>query len=155
MVAIAVRSSASNAGGNERSIVFVKAVALKIAVVLLVLLLAFASAIAVFEYQTASSLEAVIREQDKATFKNGDVITWLDTALNLTRLTAEVKPPNTPQYLTMLPGADGSEKLTGIYLLSTSLGFSYLPYTPPVTPELRKALEVSTGNGSIVLPHFG
>jgi len=130
-----------------------KDVALKLAVVALALLLVLSSALAVFEHNNVASLQNIISERDTALVERGKAITWLDTALNLTQLALNLKPPNESQYLTMLP--DPEENLTKIFLLSTVTGFAYDPYTWPFTPELRNALVVPTNNGSIRLPDFG
>lgn len=132
-----------------------KSLVLKSMVMLLAVLLVFSLAIAVFEYNSAASLQSRLSEQDNALAERGKVITWLDTALNLTQLTLKMKPPNGHQYLATLPDSDNQGKVTKIYLDSTTPGYSYDPYTWPFTAELRDALEIPTGNGSIRLPDFG
>ena len=122
---------------------------------LLAVLLVFSSAIAVFEYNSAASLQSRLSERDNALAERGKVITWLDTALNLTQLTLNMKPPNGHQYLATLPDSDNQGNLTKIYLESTAPGYSYDPYTWPFTAELRERLKVPTDNGSIRLPDFG
>lgn len=129
--------------------------AVKLAVTVLALLLVISTALAIFEYSNALSLQNIISERDNALVERGKVITWLDTALNLTQLALNIKPPNGSRYLTTLPDSNHSEKPTKIYLVSTAVGYSYDPYPWPFTEELRNALVVPTDNGSISLPHFG
>jgi hypothetical protein len=66
-----------------------------------------------------------------------------------------MKPPNASQYLTTLPDTGNQGKTTKIYLVSTTPGYSYDPYTWPFNAELRNKLTVPTDNGSIKLPDFG
>jgi len=87
--------------------------------------------------------------------ERGKVISWLDTALNLTQLTCNMKPPNVSRYLTRLPETDPQGTPTKIYIDSTEPGYSYDPYTWPFNAELRNALVVPIDNGSIRLPDFG
>jgi DNA-binding HxlR family transcriptional regulator len=148
------RVAGSKAKENEKTRTYRKNVVLKSTVVALALLLAFSSTLAVLEYNNASSLQSIISERDNALDERGKAITWLDTALNLTQLTLNMKPPNA-QYLDTLPDSNNQGKPTKIYLISTSPGYSYDPYTWPFTKELRDALEVPTDNGSIRLPDFG
>ena len=108
-----------------------------------------------FEHNNASFLQSIISERDNALAERGKAITWLDTALNLTQLTLNLKPPNGSQYLTMLPDPNPEGNLTKIFLLSTVTGYAYDPYTWPFTNELRNALVVPTDNGSVRLPDFG
>lgn len=131
-------------------------VVLKLAVAVLVLFLAISSAIAVFEHNNAVSLQGVVNEQDNTLAKSNNVISWLDTALNLTQLTLTTRPPDASRYLTTLPNSDSSGGQTKIYLVATASGYSYDPYTWPFNAELRSELYVPTNNGSIVkLPDFG
>lgn len=128
---------------------------LKLAVTALALLLVVSLVLVVFEHINALSLQSVIRERDNALAERGKVIKWLATALNLTQLTLKLKPPNASQYLRTLPDSNNQGKPTKIYLVSTTPGYSYVPYTWPFNAELRNKLMVPTDNGSISLPDFG
>jgi hypothetical protein len=132
-----------------------KDIALKLAVVALALLLVLSSTLAVFEHNNVSSLQSSISERDTALVERGKVITWLDTALNLTQLALNLKPPNGSQYLTTLPDPNSEGRLTKVFLLSAVTGYAYDPYTWPFNAELRNKLIVPTDNGSIRLPDFG
>jgi hypothetical protein len=116
-----------------------KSVVLKSMVMLLAVLLVFSSAIAVFEHNSVASLQSRLNERDDALAERGKVVMWLDTALNLTQLTLNMKPPNGHQYLATLPDSDNQGNLTKIYLESTAPGYSYDTYTWPFTAELRES----------------
>jgi hypothetical protein len=131
-----------------------KTILLKWTVVALVLLLVTSSAVAVFEHNNTSSLQNIISKRDTKLVEHGKAVTWLSTALNLTQLALNLKPPPASQYLTTLPTSN-RENPTKIFLLSTAAGYAYDPYMWPFTQELRDALVVSTDNGSVRLPDFG
>jgi hypothetical protein len=122
---------------------------------MLAVLLVVSSALAVYEYNEALSLQSIVSERDNALTERGKAITWLDTALNLTQTTLNLKPPNGSQYLKMLPDPSPEGNPTKIFLVSTVPGYAYDPYSWPFTNELRNALVVPTDNGSVRLPDFG
>ena len=112
------------------------------------LLLIISSALIVMSYNQVSTLQNNISENSK-------VIGWLDTALNLTQLTVKLQPPQQSQYLKSIDESNQQEETTKIYLVSTTVGYSYDPYPWPLNDVLRNNLIVSTDNGSIRLPDFG
>lgn len=140
---------------NGEANVAKKGIALKLAVVAFALLLVVSSVLAVFEHNNVSFLQSIISERDNALVERGKAITWFDTAVNLTQLALDLKPPNGSQYLTTLPDPNPEGDLTKIFLLSTVTGYAYDPYPWPLTDELRNALVVPTDNGSVRLPDFG
>jgi hypothetical protein len=140
---------------NEKAHGAKKNIALKWAVVALVLLLVMSSVLAVFEYNQTVSFQSEISQRDSTIGERDKVIIWLATALNLSQLALNMKPPLEFQYLTMLPDTDRERNITKIFLVSTEPGYSYDPYPWPFTEALRNALVVPTDNESVNLPHFG
>jgi DNA-binding transcriptional ArsR family regulator len=148
-----VTGSEANKNGKTRSLT--RNIAMKASVITLAILLVLSSAIAAFEYRNTSSLQSVVSERDNTLVEHGKVTTWIDTALNLTQMILNIKPPNASQYLTTLPDSNNRGMLTKIFLLFTAPGYTYDPYPWPLSTELRNALNVPTDNGSIRLPDFG
>lgn len=148
-----VTGSDANKKGKTRSLT--RNIAMKASVITLAILLVLSSTIAVVEYNNMSSLQSVVGERDNALVERGKVTTWIDTALNLTQMTLNIKPPNASQYLNTLPNSNNRGMLTKIFLSFTALGYTYDPYPWPFNTELRNALNVPTDNGSIRLPDFG
>ena len=123
---------------------FKAAYLLKSAVVALILLLIATSALAAFEYTTASSLQNSISERDnlvsqlKSAIEQRDTtieqrdtfILQLDTALNLTQSLLGLNLPNGSQYLTTTPKSNNEGNQTKIYLESTLAWYQYEPAYP-------------------------
>ncbi len=140
---------------NEKARRAKENIVLKSVVASLTLFLAISSTLAMLERNNVSSLQSTINERENALVERGKAITWLDTALNLTQLALNLKPPNGSQYLTTLPDPNPEGDLTKIFLVSAVTGYAYDPYSWPFTTELRNALVVPTDNGSVRLPDFG
>jgi len=118
----------------------------------LAILLIVSSTLAVVEYSALgnqmSSYQSTLSKQDSA-------IIQLDTALNFSQAVMSTKQPVALQYLTTLPESNSGGNPTEIFLLSTTIGYSYEPNLPPFNETLRNALTVPLNSGSINLPDFG
>jgi DNA-binding HxlR family transcriptional regulator len=129
---------------NHTAHSFQNNILLKIAVVALVLLLVATSALAAFEYTTATSLQNSISERDSlvtqlnnqlnqlnSTIDQRDtLIMQLDTALNLTQSRLSLNLPNVSLYLKAAPDSNNEGNLTKIFLLSTAAWYHYGPSYP-------------------------
>jgi hypothetical protein len=156
------RAAESGAKQNEKAQGAKRNTVLKLAVVALALLLVMSSALAVFEYNKASSLQSEISQRDTIIVDRDALITQLDTAVHLAESRLNLKLLNESQYLTTLPDPNHEENLTKIFLSSTAVGYSYLPRYPFKTPWFNGSDSFSsqrvfelTDNRSIVLSFWG
>jgi DNA-binding HxlR family transcriptional regulator len=153
----------SKANENEKAHTSRRNVVLKSTVVVLALLLALSSALAVFEYNNVLSLQSEISQRDSVIVDRDTLITQLDTALHLAESRVNLKLPSESQYLTTLPDQNGEEDATKIFLSSTAAGYHYLPPYPFETPwfngsgggfSSQRVFEL-TNNMSITLSFWG
>jgi DNA-binding HxlR family transcriptional regulator len=157
------RAAGAKASENEKAHTSRRNVVLKSTVVILAVLLALSSALAVFEYNNVLSLQSEISQRDSVIVDRDTLITQLDTAVHLAESRLNLKLPNGSQYLTPLPDQNGEENATMIFLSSTAAGYHYLPAYPFTTPwfngsgggfSSRRAFEL-TENRSIALSFWG
>ena len=122
---------------------------LKWTAVILVVLLAFSSALAAFEYNSTLSLQSELNQLNSTLVDHDTLITQLDTAIHLAESRLNLKLPSESRYLTALSDQNGEGSPTKIFLSSTAAGYHYLPPYPFTTP-----LNVSGGSGFSSLREF-
>ena len=128
--------SVAKAKGNkkEKTYAHKKSVFLKSTIAVLVALLAFSSAIAAFEYSSASTLNKELTQLNSALADRDTLIIQLDKALHLAESRLNLKLPSESRYLTTLPDQDSEGDPTKIFMSSTAVGYHYFPAYPFSTP---------------------
>jgi DNA-binding HxlR family transcriptional regulator len=153
----------SKAHENEKAQTSRRNVLLKSTIVVLALLLALSSTLAVFEYNNALSLQSEISQLNSIIVGHDTLITQLDTAIHLVESRLNLKLPGESRYLKTLPDQNGKEDTTKIFLSSTAAGYHYFPAYPFPAPlnvsgdgsfSSRREFEL-TENRSITLSFWG
>jgi hypothetical protein len=128
------KAALAEAKQNEKAHGAKKNTAVKWVVIALALLLVMSLTLAAWEYNEALFFKSEINQRDSTMVDRDTLITQLYTALNLAQLSLNLKLPIGSQYLTTLPAFDHEANPTKIFLVSTAVGYSYLPPYPFKTP---------------------
>ena len=131
--------------------------------VILAVLLALTSAVAVFQYSNALSFQGELSQLKEVLVDRDTLITQLDTAIHLAEATLRLKLPSDSQYLSMYPDQGTQGQPTKIFLNETGASLAYLPTYPFTTPlnvsgdgsfSSQRSFEL-TENRSITLSFWG
>jgi len=126
------------------------------------ILLIISSTLILIQYSNVLSLQTKIDQLNEVIVDRDILIIQLDNAINLAKSILKLKSPRDSQYL-MFPHQNNSEEITKIFLINTSVCYTYNPKYPFKTPwfndsnryfSSQREFEL-TNNRSIVLSFWG